>query len=526
VTTIQQELKKHRKKPQQPVAPPIATGRLAYSSAVRFAREDLATFCEIVMRDEETGEPILLQPFQEEWIDACEHNRNMVIWSHPESGKTQLMAIARILWLLGRDSRRRYAVLSATQGQSKKVIRTIQGHITSNPVVADVFPPLRRGGLWTDGAIEVMRPQGIRDPSVQAYSPEGGTMQGSRIDGLVIDDILTENNTRTRYQRDKIAEWVRATAFSRLSQDAWVVVLTNAWHPDDLAHELEKQGWWSKRYPVLIGGKSAWPERWPVERIERVRTEVLGPLEFNRQMMCRSRDESTARFKMDWITKCLERGEGYGVHSGWDDVFKRDPELAEELEFTEALLMLGGQLPSDVFTVTGVDVAVGRRRINDLTSLFTILVWPDRTRHILEVKSGRWTGPRIVDEIIGAHERWRSIVVVENNAAQDFILQWVRNKAPGLRVRSFTTGKNKLSPEYGVESLAAELAAGMWLIPCRPETLRPEREVGEWITEMLDYLPGVHTGDRLMASWIAREYARKVEQRYARRGQGAASIIG
>jgi hypothetical protein len=68
--------------------------------------------------------------------------------------------------------------------------------------------------------------------------------------------------------------------------------------------------------------------------------------------------------------------------------------------------------------------------------------------------------------------------------------------------------QNKHHPEYGVESLAAEMAAGKWIIPCELDgSVQPE--VSLWLTEMLYYDPQGHTGDRLMASWIAREGARK-----------------
>jgi len=512
-------------------SPLVDTARLAYASLVELARHDCPTFCELVLREEETGHPIEVQDFQVEWHDTIEENLLAVIWTFPESGKTQQLAIVRILWLLGQDVRRRYAILSATQGQAKKIIRAIQGHIIENRVVRDVFPGLRKGTLWTDNAIEIERPHGIKDPSVQAYSPEGGTIQGARLDGLVIDDVLTEINTRTKYQREKTEEWIRASAFPRLAEGAWVVFLSNAWHPDDMAHSLERSGWWAKRYPVVnADGVPLWPERWNLERIERTRNEILGPIEFARQMLCQPRDEESARFKREWIETCLANGEGLPTIRSLEEIPEKLPELAEELNFTDAVARLGG-LPEGVLVVTGVDLAVSRKESADLTALFTILVRPDEVRQVLEVQAGRWAGPEIIDRVVSVHERFRSIVIVENNAAQDFLLQWVRERAPGLRVRSFTTGRNKLSAEYGVESLAAELAVGKWAIPCEAGTRAVGSQVGEWIAEMVSYDPGTHTGDRLMASWIAREAARLYSARRDRRarrssGRGGAKIIG
>jgi len=48
-----------------------------------------------------------------------------------------------------------------------------------------------------------------------------------------------------------------------------------------------------------------------------------------------------------------------------------------------------------------------------------------------------------------------------------------------------------------------------WVLPsgATGEAVPPEARA--WIREMLYYSPGAHTGDRLMASWLAREALRR-----------------
>ena len=95
---------------------------------------------------------------------------------------------------------------------------------------------------------------------------------------------------------------------------------------------------------------------------------------------------------------------------------------------------------------------------------------------------------------------------MENNAAQDFILQFARDRG-SIPIRPFTTtAAAKHSVEFGVESIAAEMSAGAWVIPNHDGVMHPE--VAEWVDEMLYYDPRAHTGDRLMASWFAREGVR------------------
>jgi len=190
--------------PTTDLHPLLSASQLAYPSLLNIARVDFPTFCALVLRDEEKGNQIVLQDFQLEWCDVIERQRQVVLWTHPDAGKTSILSIGYPLWILGNDPRKRIAILSATQNAAKKVIRTIQGLITNSHALWDIFPNLKRGSFWTDTAIEVKRPVGIKDPSVQAYSPEGGNIQGARLDGLIVDDVLNELNTRTRYQREKV----------------------------------------------------------------------------------------------------------------------------------------------------------------------------------------------------------------------------------------------------------------------------------------------------------------------------------
>jgi hypothetical protein len=497
----------------------------AYWSHVSLARRDPATFCGMVLRDERTGAEIEMQEFHFEWHDLLNKHRFVVLFTCPELGKTQQLAVGRILWFLGKDPRRRYAVLSATQNAAKKVISVCKSLIENSDVIHDIFPELKRGELWTDTAFEVQRPPGIKDPSMQAYAADGGSIQGARLDGLVIDDVLTADNTRTAYYRDKIDTWVKTSALSRLSGEAWVAFLTNVWHRDDAAHRAEKLGWTSRRYAVRTPeGKSIWPKRWSEERIEEFRAEVLGPPEFSRVMMLRSRDDAEKRFKQEWFDLGLAQGEGLTVVNSFDDLCERFPDLAESLQINETIRRLGG-LPENLMIISGVDIAVGKRSNSGLSSIFSLLSKPDFSRQLLSIEAGRWSGPEIISRIISVHDRFRSTLFVENNAAQDFIIQWalerdshpeLQNRVRGLRIHAFTTGSNKLNPFYGVESLAAELAGGRWVIPCERGTRRTDNQVAEWMTEVLDYSPEEHTGDRMMSGWFAMEACRAYERRRRR----------
>jgi hypothetical protein len=355
-----------------------------------------------------------------------------------------------------------------------------------------VFPKLKKGDIWSSTQLVVQRETVSKDPSVQACGIHGN-ITGARIDRLILDDVLDYENTRTEGLRQDLYDWYHATLAGRLTEKSKVWLVGTAYHPDDLLHRFAKHALWHARsFPIIDPdtGESSWPERWSMARIEK-RREELGPLEFARQMMCQARDDGESRFQRQWIERCMARGRRAGG---------------------SAFIPRIDTVPQGFKVYTGVDLAISRRKTSDNSCLFTIGIHPDGSREVLCVESGKWSGPEIVQRIVFTHQRYHSIIYVESNAAQEFIVQFTR-RDHGIPVRSFTTlGQNKAHPEFGVESIAAEMASGKWIIPCDLDG-RLHPDVSAWITEMLYYDPMGHTGDRLMASWIAREGGRTANRK-------------
>lgn len=450
----------------------------------RIAREDVNEFIEYVIKDERTNKSVVQAPHHEEFHTLADTHKRLIIWGHVESGKTQQLAIGRVLWELGRNQNLRIAVVSATLSQSQKLVRSIQAYIETSPELHDVFPDLKPGSTWSSQLLTVKRTSRAKDPSLVA-SPVTGRILGSRIDLLILDDVVTWDIANSPAQRRDLSTWLHGTATGRLTDGARVWVLGNAFHPEDLLHELEKNPVWAaRRFPVIdAAGRSLWPDVWPDRRIEERRLELAGqPDEFARQMLCVARDDQAARFKREWIDFALRRGEGK--------------------KFAYAL----NAIPPGYRVFTGVDLGVRAKRGADLTVLVSIIVHPNEDREILCIESGNWNARMIVDRIVDTHRRFGGVVIVENNAAQQFILDITKSES-AVPVKPFTTGANKAHPEFGIESLAAELANGKWIFPAK--SARPAHpEIAALCSGMLFYDPKAHTADHLMALWFAREGAR------------------
>lgn len=453
----------------------------------KMARKDPNAFMTYVLRDEESGQPILQSKIHQVWQQLIDQYRRVLIWSHVEAGKTNQVSIGRSIYELGKNQNLRVVVVSNTDGQAQKICLTVGKYITGSPQLARVFPGLQRdkGMPWTMHQLYVKRSSRAKDPSFQTCGIHGNIL-GARIDLLILDDLLDYENTLSQTQRNDLWNWFHATLEGRLTKNARVWCVGTAWHRDDFMHRISKtQSWKSVRFPVVDDkGNPTWPERWPAARIEEKRT-ILGPLEYSRQLLCVARSDEDARFKREWIDKCIARGEG------------------------KSMIAALAELPPGFSTYTGVDLGVRTKDGSDLTVLFTIAVHPNGDRQVLDCDSGRWSGPDIVKKIEEKHAAYRSIVIVENNAAQQFIVDFTK-KTSAVPVRPYTTtGKVFRSYEFGMESMAVELANEKWIIPSRNGIVHPELDA--WRTELLYYDPKTHPGDRLMASWFAREGAGQIK---------------
>lgn len=454
----------------------------------KYAREDFNTFCETVLRDEKSGRLVVQSSIHREWVKERKASKRLVLWSAVESGKSQQNSIALPLWELGRDPTIRVALISNTHTFAEKLSGLIKRYVEMSDDYHRVFPNIKPGYPWTSSQLNVSGHDNAKDPNLQICGIHG-SITGSRLDLVVLDDVLDYENCRTERGRQDVINWYLSAVVGRLTEDSRVVCIGTAYHPEDFMHWLARQsGFRARRFPAVdANGNSAWSSRWSQARIEAKRAE-LGELEFSRQMMCLARDDSSSRFKEAWIEVATRAG------------FERQPALRID------------HLPPGYRTYTGVDLGVMPDAKNDETAIITILVYPNETREILEVIAGHWAGPEIVGRIIDCHNRFQSQVMVETNAAQAYIVQFVQSQS-AVPVHSFqTNARSKFSPEFGVESLAVEMAGGKWVIPSPDGKRGWTEQVDKLIREMLYYDPAAHTGDRLIALWLAREAARRGTQ--------------
>lgn len=429
-------------------------------------------------------------PAEHTWsIEVKEAQHSFIANGGILNHNTNQISIGHVLWRIGKDPNCAIAILTNTGGMASRTVGALKTYIAESQEFRDVFPDVKPGEKWAESSFTVTRSTIRKDPTVQAVGLTGSIV-GSRLDGLVIDDIDDMDSTHTAQARDQTEAKVRKQALTRLSAGGWAVAIGNVWHEDDCMHRLSKTGWVSRKYPLLDEfGQTRDPLNFPMERAYAIRDEDVGPLEFQRLYLLQARIDGEQRFRQEWIDIALERGRGMAL-------------------LRDGLL----KVPSGCRTITGVDLGVKQKSHNDPTAIITILEAPKGSGveyQILHIVKGRWNAQEIMDNVAEQQRMFSSEVWVESNGAQDFLIQLMNMSGRGVPVRSFFTGRNKHDPMYGVESIAAEMATGRWIIPSPDGTVQgAEEEVDYLVQEMMAYTPNNHTGDTLMALWVARESAR------------------
>ena len=476
------------------------------NDAIRTARDDPNDFCEYVFTDAQTGAPIKQAWHHREWQRLTEDHDRLVAWFPIEHGKTTQTKM-KLCRLLGRHGDRQYAYMSGTHSQAVKMVGAVKREIESNHQLHEVYPLLRpqRAELssameeWGRTSIRVAQcPRGSKDPSLVAYGLNGQIL-GSRLHGIILDNVLNKDNTRSRALRDWTVGVLEDEVLGRILPGGFVWILDTAWFVDDLLHVLSKRdGWKAVRFDAEDGhdmGATLWPAQFPPERLEAKRLE-LGQTAYDRQFRNRPLSESMNFFKAEYWDAAFGR-------CAWLDSWPIDHE--------------GKAIDGECELRTGVDLATRKGESHDLT-VFATVVGRGVQRQVVNMQAQRMEGTEILRRMVAIYRAFHKPVnaaggnasfVVEDNAAQVYIVQMLRDAqicqaiglTPGetsdIRVRGRTTTSKRRDAELGIPGIASGIEMGRWDFAAHDEVRHLREEMSAWSPE------ADHYGDRLMALWHA-----------------------
>lgn len=143
---------------------------------------------------------------------------------------------------------------------------------------------------------------------------------------LVDDPIKNRQDADSETVRNAVWDWWTSTAYTRLEDNAAIVVVNTRWHEDDLTGRLlAAQGtdpradqWHIVHFPAISdAGEALWPEKYPLEELERIRANT-GPYDWEALYQGRPAAPEGAMFKRAWFQIIDEPPQGLTWVRGWD----------------------------------------------------------------------------------------------------------------------------------------------------------------------------------------------------------------
>jgi hypothetical protein len=158
----------------------------------------------------------------------------------------------------------------------------------------------------------------------------------------------------------------------------------------------------------------------------------------------------------------------------------------------------------------GVDLSSSKRPGNFIVA--TAVDQSSGRRIPIEARHGNWTSPETAEVLtdVCSHHPNLQFVVVENNAYQESLIDWVKQGKRDfpwwMKIEAHTTGANKADPTYGLPGLEVEFANRAWAWPSGEWEGHGQGHDCSWCLLKREFtlFPKYSTFDGIMATWFTK----------------------
>jgi predicted phage terminase large subunit-like protein len=366
---------------------------------------------------------------------------------HPDSlqlvfrgaGKTTTCTVTKTIHYLLKNPNFRLLIVSKTANHAKGILKEVKNHFETNVRLTEIFGAYydaKKMKKWDETEIEVLpRTIPAKEASVTTIGV-GGQVVGKHYDAIISDDLVDEENSRTKLQRDKLRQWNYSSLDPTLEPPDDICEhrgehhrLGTRYHYDDLwghfvANEL-------KEHHQIIralspDGQSPWPEKFSPEFFMSKRKKG-GLIIFN------------AQYQND--TEAMK-----------GEIFQFDD--CQRIPSTSYPDVTGLRV------YMGVDLAISEDEKADKFAIVVIGITPDRSAHyVLDFYEGQLRFTAQTSKIVEYAKRWDPIrIAIETNQYQEAQYQRLKDfegEARGfdLRLKPVQTSKDKITRAWKLSSI-------------------------------------------------------------------------
>lgn len=283
--------------------------QMAQEMKVRAARKSLIDFTEYTYPEYMTAKHHRLVAHHLERVERREIDRLMLLVP-PRHGKSELASRRYPAWVLGRNPSRQIIAASAGEVFAADIGKDIR-NIIQEPECQKVFPGLslsedsQAAGKWRTSKKGVFFAVGV-----------GTQILGKGAHEFVIDDPFgSMEDAQSVGERRRVIEWYKGSVYNRLMPGGAIIVINHRLHEEDLSGyllEMSKLG--GDKWEVvdlraiaeendIMGrepGEALWPEAYPIEALQRIKTNQ-GPKYFSSMYQQNPVPDEGTYFKREWF---------------------------------------------------------------------------------------------------------------------------------------------------------------------------------------------------------------------------------
>ncbi len=400
--------------------------RARFNKAIKDAETDFETFAQMI------GE-IKMGIHQTEWIKICQNisddpfsGQKHVIVAPPGSGKSQLIAVLFLAFMIGRYPDEHFGLIVYSDDPAKERASGIRDIIENHPLYHRIFPNVKPDKRqWGTKAFRVQRDR-VADfhPTLRAAGATGSVVS-YRLSGVVIDDPHDPKNSDTPAKREKVyLNWEKAIK-TRLLDGAFRLCITTRWADDDFAGTLlRKERGWNEviTRAITTKGKSYWPVRYSIETLREI--ELENPETFAIQYMGETTMGDSGMFKelTTYAGQITQEMQALKIKTGRLDLFNQTIQYIHPEK---------GNL--DLLVASGVDTALKDKQQNDFAVIYTGGLDQAGRVWILDRRKGRWSLPELTAEIEDVYNEFQPYSIwVEDAAAGTPAVQTLKASLPHM----------------------------------------------------------------------------------------------
>ena len=231
--------------------------------------------------------------------------KRLIINMPPRHTKSEFASYLLPAWFLGKFPHKKVIQTSNTGELAVGFGRKVRNLVDSE-VYHEIFPELtlqadsKAAGRWNTSKGGDYFAIGV-----------GGTVTGKGADVLIIDDPHSEQEAAMAASNpevyDKVYEWYTSGPRQRLQPSAAIVIVMTRWAQRDLTGQVLKsaaqrsgEDWEVIEFPAILpSGTPLWPEFWPLQELEALRTE-LPNAKWQAQYQQNPVGNESAIVKRDW----------------------------------------------------------------------------------------------------------------------------------------------------------------------------------------------------------------------------------